>query len=232
MQMMLAAAKVDKVERARDDRFLLQRYCRTRDPRARDELVARFMPLAQSLARRYQRSSEQFDDLAQVAAVGLVKAIDRYDPARGVAFSSYAVPTITGELKRYFRDYSWAVRPPRDLQELTLRVDRVAADLTRRLERSPTSAELSQAAGISDEQLLEAMQARSARGAISLQSPNHQDGGGTTLEDLIGHDDGGIRSAETSAVLDGLLTCLSPRERDILRMRFHKDMTQAEIGSA
>jgi RNA polymerase sigma-B factor len=222
--------EVDKAGRSREDRVLLERYQRTGDLRLRDEILERFMPLVHSLARRYHRSSEPFEDLAQVAAVGLIKAIDRYDPSRGFAFSSYAVPTITGELKRYFRDYSWAVRPPRDLQELTLRVDRVAAELTRDLERSPTTAELSQAAGITEEELLESIQAKSARGAISLQAPVGHDGDATTIEDCIGYDDGGIARAETSAVVDGLLTHLSPRERVILHLRFSEDMTQAEIG--
>lgn len=224
-----ARTSAQRITRTRDERALLQRYRRTGDLRVRDELVERFMPLAHSMARRYQRSSEPFDDLVQVAALGLVKAIDRYEPARGCAFSSFAVPTITGELKRYFRDYSWAVRPPRDLQDLTLRVDGVAAELTRQLERAPTAAELSQAAGITDEQLLDAMQARSARGALSLQAPGG-DGEGITLEERLGHDDGGIECAETSADLAGLLARVSPREREILRMRFEEDMTQGQIG--
>jgi len=226
---MLETTKVDAL-RKRDDLILLQRYRATGDRRVRDELVERFMPLARKLARRYSRGYESLDDLTQVASVGLIKAVERFDPSRGIAFSSYAVPTIAGELKRYFRDYSWAVRPPRDLQELTLRVDNVAADLTRTLERSPTTAELCEETGLSEEQLLEVIQARSARGAISLQAPTGSDGESGTLEDWIGHDDGGIELAETSAVLDGLLSNLSPRERAILRMRFDEDLTQAEIG--
>jgi RNA polymerase sigma-B factor len=226
-----ATAPVDTAARKREDRILLARYHRTGDQRVRDELIERFMPLARKLARRYSRGYESLDDLTQVAAVGLIKAVDRFDPARGIAFSSYAVPTITGELKRYFRDYSWAVRPPRDLQELTLRVDQIATDLTRKLERSPTTAELSAAAGVNEETLLDVIQARSARGAISLQAPAGGDSDGGTLEDWIGHDDGGIEAAETHAVLDTLLTSLSTRERAILRMRFHEDMTQAEIGT-
>jgi RNA polymerase sigma-B factor len=185
------------------------------------------MPLARSMAMRYRRSSEPIDDLLQVAAVGLIKAIDRYEPTRG-AFSSYALPTIAGELKRHFRDYSWAVRPPRELQELTQRVDRVGSELTRQLGRSPTTAELSSAAGIDEEKLLDAMQASSARGAVSLQSPYGEDG---TVEERIGDDDGGIGSVETNVVLDGLLPSLTPRQREILRLRFEEDMTQAEIAA-
>jgi len=185
------------------------------------------MPLARSMALRYRRSFEPMDDLVQVASVGLIKAIDRYEPSRG-AFSSYALPTIAGELKRYFRDYSWAVRPPRDLQELTQRVDRIEGELTRQLGRSPTTAELSTAAGIGEEKLLDAIQASSARGAVSLQAPSGEDG---TIEERIGTDDGGIGSAETNAILDTLLPSLTPRERAILRLRFDEDMTQAEIGA-
>jgi RNA polymerase sigma-B factor len=228
--MLSTTTKADHAARTAEDRVLFARYHRTGDPRVRDELVERFMPLARKLARRYSRGSESLDDLTQVAAMGLIKAVDRYDPRRGFAFSSYAVPTITGELKRYFRDYCWAVRPPRDLQELTLRVDQIADELTRALDRSPTTAELSEAAGIGEEDLLEAMQARSARGAISLQAPTGSDSDSSTLEDMIGHDDGGIASAEANAELDVLLTSLSPRERQILSMRFNDDMTQAEIG--
>lgn len=220
-----------KVARYREDRVLFERYHRTGDRRLRDELVERFMPLAHKLARRYSRGGESLDDLTQVAAVGLIKAVERFDPSRGIAFSSYAVPTVTGELKRYFRDYSWAVRPPRDLQELTLRVEHVSSDLTRRLDRSPTTVELSQAAGITEEELLEAFQARSARGAISLQAPTRGgDGESAPLEEWLGEDDGGLESAETQAVLDALLMSVPTREREILRMRFDEDLTQAEIG--
>lgn len=187
------------------------------------------MPLARSIAMRYRRSSVPLDDLSQVAAVGLIKAIKRYDPSHGSSFSAYAVPTIAGELKRYFRDHSWAVRPPRDLQELTVRADRVTITLTQQLGRAPTTAELSTAVDIDEELLLDALQAGSSRAALSLQAPAGGDGD-FTLEDRVGHDDGGIRSAETHAVLDALLPSLTPRQRDILRMRFHEDMTQEQIA--
>lgn len=200
------------------------------DRRARDELTARFMPLARSIAVRYRHSSEPLDDLRQVAAVGLIKAIDRYDPSRGLAFSSYAVPTIVGELKHYLRDYSWAVRPPRGLRELSTRVDGIAGEMTRQLGRAPTTAELSNAAEIDEEKLLEAIQASRARGALSLQAPVAGEGDGT-LQDSIGHDDGGIESAETHAVLDALLASLTARERLVLRLRIDEDMKQAEIGA-
>src|SRR5437762_1848249 len=138
-------------DRAQEDRLLFQRYLATRDPAARDALVERFLPLARQLARRYQRAEEPLDDLIQVASLGLVKAIDRFDAEREVAFSSYAVPTILGEIKRHFRDRTWSVRVPRDLQELSLKVDRAVADLTRELHRSPSVAELGERLGQSEE---------------------------------------------------------------------------------
>ncbi len=134
-------------ERAQDDRALFARYLDTRDPVDREILVERFLPLARQLARRYQRPEEPFDDLFQVACLGLVKAIDRFDLSRDVAFSSYAVPTILGEIKRYFRDRTWSVRVPRDLQELALRVDRKVAELSTDLRRTPTVPELAEALG-------------------------------------------------------------------------------------
>ncbi|HEV2787079.1 MAG TPA: sigma-70 family RNA polymerase sigma factor, partial [Solirubrobacteraceae bacterium] len=125
-------------ERTREDRELFVRYHRDGDAGARDQLVERFLPLARQLARRYQRASEPLDDLLQVASLGLIKAIDRFDPERDIAFSSYAVPTILGEIKRYFRDRTWAVRVPRDLQELTLRGDRAVGELSDDLRRQPS----------------------------------------------------------------------------------------------
>jgi RNA polymerase sigma-B factor len=219
----------DVAGRDRRERELFRRLA-AGDRRAREELAARFMPLARAIAMRYRRASEPIDDLLQVASMGLLKAIDRYELSRGVAFSSYAVPTIAGELKRYFRDYSWAVRPPRQLHDLVHRVDRVASELTAQLDRAPTTAELSRATGVDEERLLEAIQASSARSALSLQMPVGQDGS-STIEEQIGSDDGGITGAETQAVLDDLLTTLAPREREILRLRFEEDMTQAEIGA-
>jgi RNA polymerase sigma-B factor len=218
--------------RARDDQRLFRAWLTTGDTSARTALIERFMPLARSLARRYQRSGEPLEDLVQVAAVALVKAIDRYDPARGYAFSSFAVPTIAGELKRYFRDHSWTVRPPRDLQEVTLRVETALTRLTQQLDRSPTTSELAAAVGVGDEEILEAMQARSARGALSLHAPQGEAGEAMTLQDTLGAEDPDIERAEQRAQLHRLMTEVSPRAREMLRMRFEEDMTQAEIGAA
>src|SRR5438128_7283293 len=138
-------------ERAREDRLLFQRYLETRDPEAREALVERFLPLARQLARRYQRAEEPLDDLIQVASLGLVKAIDRFDAGREVAFSSYAVPTILGEIKRHFRDRTWSVRVPRDLQELALRVDQAVGRLSVDLHRQPSVTEIAHTIEASEE---------------------------------------------------------------------------------
>jgi len=204
--------------------------CAAGDRRSRDELIERWLPLARSVARRYERAEEPFDDLVQVASLALVKAIDRYDPALGNAFSSYAVPTIAGELKRHFRDRSWAVRPPRGLQELTLRVERAATRLTAQLDRAPTVHELATATGNSDEAILEALHARCGRDALSLQASIGGAGEQGELQDVLGADDSGYAQAEMHAFLDALMTGLPRRTREILRLRFEEDLTQQEIG--
>ena len=219
-------------DRARSDRRLFERYVDARDPVDRDAVVERFLPLARQLAARYQRPDEPFDDVYQVACFGLIKAVDRYDVERGVAFSSYAVPTIVGEIKRHFRDRTWAVRVPRDLQELALRVDRVVGDLTRRLGRQPSVEEVARAIDADPEDVLEAMQASSAYRAASLETPRAGGDGepGETLGDSIGRVDDGFDRAEQRAVLDALRRSLTPREREVVRLRFDEDLTQAEIG--
>jgi RNA polymerase sigma-B factor len=225
----LLAGRVDG-PRERVDRMLFARRD-AGDPRARDELVERFLPLARSLARRFDQCGEPLEDLVQVASLALVKAVDRYDAARGCAFSSFAVPTIVGELKRHLRDRGWAVRPPRDLQELALRVDHAAERLSKELDRAPTVNELAVAVDRTDEQVLEALQARCGRSAVSLQAPARGEEDQPTLQDKLGVSDDGYERAEVSVLLDGLLACVSPRAREILRLRFEQDLTQAEIGA-
>jgi RNA polymerase sigma-B factor len=218
-------------DRVQEDRALFERYLDRRDPLDREALVERFLPLARQLARRYERPEEPFDDLFQVACLGLVKAIDRFDLSRDVAFSSYAVPTILGEIKRYFRDRTWSVRVPRDLQELSLRVDRKVSELATELRRQPTVSEIAGAAGIDEEQVLEALEASGAYRATSLSLPrSNEDEAGETLGDTLGTSEEGFGLAEHRATLDRLLGALPPREREVLRLRFHEDCTQAEIG--
>jgi RNA polymerase sigma-B factor len=219
-------------ERTREDRELFLRHQRDRDPAAREALVQRFMPLARQLARRYQRADEPIEDLVQVAALGLIKAIDRFSPEREVAFSSYAVPTILGELKRHFRDRTWAVRVPRDLQELSLKVDKTVSELSRESHRSPSVSQIAERVGASEEQVLEALEASGAYRATSFDAPRPggDDEGGDSLGDAVGIFDTGFDLAEDRATLDRLMQTIGPREREVLRLRFVEDMTQAEIG--
>jgi RNA polymerase sigma-B factor len=222
--------------RAQEDRALFARCLAPvngdgPDPDARAELIERFLPLARQLARRYQRADEPLDDLIQVASVGLVKAIDRFDPSRDIAFSSFAVPTILGEIKRHFRDRTWSVRVPRDLQELTLKVDRVVTELSHDLHRSPSVSEIARQAGVGDEQVLEALEASGAYRATSLSAPRGtEDDQSLTLGDTLGDDDAGFALAEHRATLDRLLQTISAREREVLYLRFQEDLTQVEIG--
>jgi RNA polymerase sigma-B factor len=221
----------DRAARAQEDRRLLVRYHREGDPVAREQLVARFLPLARQLARRYQRGGEQLDDLVQVASLGLLKAIDRFDPGRETAFSSFAVPTILGELKRHFRDKGWSVRVPRDLQELAVKVDRVGDDMSRELGRAPTPVEIAERTGTTLEQVLEAREASGAYRAVSLDRPRTDDEeDGDSYADAVGFEDPGFRLAEHSATVERLMRVLSEREREVLRLRFEEDLTQSEIG--
>jgi len=219
--------------RAAEDRALFERYYDERDPVDREMIVERHLPLARQLASRYRSSEEPFDDLFQVACVGLIKAVNGYDLERGIAFSSYAVPTILGELKRYFRDRTWAVRVPRDLQELSLRVDRVVSALTVTLHRQPTVAEIADEVGVDDEHVLEALEAGGAYRAASLDAPRRADDdrSGATLGDTVSADDESLQRAEDRAVLARLMRCITPREREVLLLRFVADLTQADIGA-
>jgi RNA polymerase sigma-B factor len=225
-----AAPSEDRLARSREDRRLLVAYHRGGDPAAREALVERFLPLARQLARRYQRGGEALDDLVQVASLGLLKAIDRFDPARETAFSSFAVPTILGELKRHFRDKGWSVRVPRDLQELAVRVDRVGEELSRELGRAPSPAEIGTRVNATAEQVLEAREAAGAYRAVSLDRPRDDDEDGEGVADSVGIEDPGFGLAEDAATVERLMRVLSDREREVLRLRFAEDLTQSEIG--
>ena len=214
-----------------DERSVFQRYADLRDPDAQEQLVERYLPLARSLAKRYWRAEEPFEDLLQVASIGLLKAIDRFDLERGLAFSSFAVPTILGELRRHFRDRCWTVRPPRDLQERALEVERAIEDLSSRLGRAPSVREVGRALELEDEHVLEAMEALRAARGVSLEAPRGgADDEADTVADTIGTIDDGLREAENRAVLEELSHCLSDRDREVLRLRFEEDLTQEQIG--
>src|SRR5262245_36755016 len=219
-----------RAARSAQDRRLLERYHHGGDQAAREQLVQRFLPLARQLARRYQRGGEQLDDLVQVASLGLLKAIDRFDPERETAFSSFAVPTILGELKRHFRDKGWSVRVPRDLQELAVKVDRVGDAMSRELGRAPTAAEIGERVGATPEQVLEAREAAGAYRAVSLDRPRNEEDEEGELVDAFGSEDHGFAVAEDAATVERLMRVLSDREREVLRLRFEEDLTQSEIG--
>jgi RNA polymerase sigma-B factor len=215
--------------RAREATRLFERYRRARDENARAELVARFLPLAKSLARRYQ-GRDDYDDLVQVASFALIKAIDRYDPDRGVAFASYAVPTIVGALKHHFRDLIWSVRVPRELHDRALKIQRVSEQLSAGAGRSPTPADVAEAMECSVELVLEALQIASALRPDRLDGPgdDEEDGcGGATLAG----EETGYAVAEASATLAPLLARLTPYERKVLTLRFEHDLTQTEIAA-
>jgi len=221
----------DAAARADEDRRLLVRYHRDGDRAAREQLVERMLPLARRLARRYRRSDEPLDDLIQVATLGLIKAIDRFDPSRETAFSSYAVPTMLGELKRYFRDNGWAVHVPRGMQERVMQVDGAVKELSLRLGRSPSADQVAAHTGLSIEQVLEAMEAASAYDAVSLESYRFGDeGDGETYAETIGAEDDRFELVEYGATIAPTLQALPPRDRVVLHLRFVEDMTQAEIA--
>jgi RNA polymerase sigma-B factor len=215
-----------------DERALFYRHRRDPDPELRAALVERFLPLARQLALRYDGPSHAFEDVFQVACLALVKAVDRYEPDRGVAFSSYAVPTVLGEIKRYFRDQTWAVHVARDLQERCLRVSRAVDDLAARLGRPPTVAEVARETRASEEEVLEALEAASAHRAASLDAPQRADDEpDVALGETLGGDDERLATAEQRADLAVLVGHLTARERTTLRLRFEDDLTQAEIAA-
>jgi RNA polymerase sigma-B factor len=207
-----------------DARFV--EYARTRDTRLRDELVEEFAGLARHLARRFVHRGEPLDELQQVAMVGLFKAIDRFDPDRGMQFSTFAVPTILGELKRHFRDTGWAVRIPRRLQELYLQLNRVVAELTQELGRSPTPAELAARAEVDEEEVLEAMEAGSLYNLTSLDAPTAADAPPPEPAALADE----FRDVDERLAVDRLLSSLPERERTIVELRFFAGLTQSEIA--
>jgi RNA polymerase sigma-B factor len=217
--------------RALEDRRLLVRYHESGDAGAREELVKRFLPLARQLAWRYQRTNEPLDDLMQVASVGLVKAIDRFDPERGTAFSTFAVPTILGELKRYFRDAGWAAHVPRGMQERAMRLEQAVEALHRRLGRSPSTKEVAAELDQTEEEVLETLEAQSAYDAVSLEQQRSDDSqGGDTYADTLATEEESYELVEYEATIEPALKALSSRDRMILHLRFSEDMTQSEIA--
>jgi RNA polymerase sigma-B factor len=217
----------------RDQRELAALWADRSSEFARATLVKRFMPLARSLARRYERSSEPFDDLLQVAALGLCKAIDRFDPERGDAFVSFAVPTILGELRRYFRDCCWDVHVPRGTQERTLKLEQAERRLTSDRGRSPTVAELAQYLELDSERVLDAMAAAHAYGALSLDAPraSRTDDRTSSYADTLGEVDERYELVDDGVTIAAALKHIPAREQLVLRLRFVEDLTQSEIAA-
>ncbi len=210
---------------------LFDRWFVHRDVQDRDALIERFLPLARKLAHRYTTSNEPHDDLVQVASLGLLKAVERFDPTRGFAFSSFAVPTIVGELKRYFRDSSWALHVDRSAQELARRVAEARREVSVRKGRSPTVQELAEYLECSEEQVLDGLQTAKAFDAISLDAPrNTAEQEAENRLDLLGGDDARLDRVDAEATIFAAAQHLPQRERHILYLRFGEDLTQAEIA--
>jgi len=214
------------------DHYLLRRYHVHGDRNARAQLITMCLPLVRLLARRYATRGEQFEDLVQVGSVGLIKAIDRFDLDRGVELSTYATPTIVGEIKRYFRDKGWSVRVPRGLQELNIRLNRVVDELVPKLQRSPTINELAEATGTTPEEVLEALETSQAYNSISLQSSpgGEAESEETGLIDYLGGEEGAYSMMEDRTALAPGFAKLDKRERLILHLRFFEGLTQSHIA--
>jgi RNA polymerase sigma-B factor len=216
---------------ANDDKLLLRRYHEQGDLQAREELIERYMSLVRSLARRYSYRGEQLDDLVQIGAIGLIKAIDRFDLDRGVELTTYATPNIIGEIKRHFRDKGWSVRVPRGLQELNVQISKLIEQQTVQLGRSPTIPELAEAAGVEEEAVLEALESGRAYSSVSLSA-----GGGSDEEgevdplDSLGTEEHEYEVSEDRAVLAPGFKVLDQRERRILHLRFFRGLTQSQIA--
>jgi len=216
----------------KNDRELLRRYHHQGDVEARQRLIEQYLPLVRSLARRYSYRGEHLEDLVQVGCIGLIKAIDRFDVDRGVELTTYATPNIIGEIKRHFRDKGWAVRVPRGLQELNVRLSKLMEELTIQLERSPTIAELAKAADVEEEEVLEALETGQAYATLSLSAPS---GGGDDGDDLdplesLGEIEKEYEVSEDRAVLAPGWKVLDDRERRILELRFFEGLTQSQIA--
>ncbi len=208
----------------------LEVYAQTRDKVLRDDIVGAQVGLAEYLARRFKNRGEPIEDLIQVALLGLLKAVERFDPSRGLEFSTFATPTIVGELKRHFRDKGWAVRVPRRVQELHLRLGSVVSILSQELGRSPTIGEIAQSAAVSEEEVLEAIEAGHAYRFTSLDAPSGNDDE-MSLSTELGAEDQGLIDSEHRVTLSPLIAQFPPRERMILHLRFFEGLTQSEIAA-
>ena len=240
VQAVEAAAPTARSERTAADRakarelFVQLAAMSEDDPRRarlRDELVEAHLPLVEYLARRFRNRGEPLDDLVQVATIGLIKSVDRFDLERGVEFSTYATPTIVGEIKRHFRDKGWAIRVPRRLQELKLSLTKATSELSQKNGRSPTVAELAQHLGLSEEEILEGLESANAYSAVSLDAPDGGDDDSPAVADSLGMMDDALEGVEYRESLKPLLEKLPAREKKILMLRFFGGMTQSQIAN-
>jgi RNA polymerase sigma-B factor len=210
---------------------LFRRYARFGDLAARDELFERFLPLARGLARRYHRGTEPLDDLVQVASIGLLGAIRRFDPERGREFTTFAIPTIVGELKRYYRDYGWAMKVPRGDKDRMVALNRAIEELSTRAGRSPTPAELAEHTEMTLEQVLSGLELAAAAWPASLEdSGGRADDEPCTIREAVGADDATLDLVEWRDLVERSVRGLSRREQRVLYLRFVEDLTQSEIG--
>ena len=215
---------------SRDVDSLLVAYHRDGDREARDRALVELMPLVRALASRYAGRGEPLEDLVQVGALGLIKAVDRFDVDRGVEFSSYAVPTIVGEIRRHFRDKAWAMHVPRRLKELGVRLSRVLDELTVELGRSPTVAELAEAVGAEEEDVIDALDSAHAYSTRSLDAP-FEEGGDDSLSEKLGTPEAGYAEVDDGSLVEAGLDALDERERRIVELRFFEEMTQSQIAA-
>ena len=213
------------------ERILWARFVKDRDPAIREELVRRYLPFAKNLALRYRGASESFDDLLQVASLGLVNAIDRFDPDRGAPFTAFASPTILGELKRHFRDRVWTVRVPRGLHDRMAEVEKAISELTVQLQRSPSVPEIAERLEVDPTDVLEVLEANHNRRPLSLDRPvGGEDSEESPAAEWVGDEDSGFELVEDKLALEGALPHLDERERLVLQLRFVEDLTQSQIA--
>lgn len=208
-------------------------YHENGDEASRDELITMYLNLVKYLASRFRNRGEPIDDLIQVGTIGLIKAIDRFDTGRAVEFTTYATPTIVGELKRYFRDKGWAIKVPRRLQELSFRVNQAIDQLTQKLQRSPTILEIGEYLGVTSEEVLEALETSEAYNFVSLETDRNNDGTDAfSILEYIGEDDQFMAVVDDRATLAEALKYLTPQEQHVLYLRFFQGLTQTEIATS
>lgn len=211
-------------------RELFRQYKATGDPEVRDQLIVSHLNLVRFLASKFKNRGEPLDDLIQVGTIGLIKAIDRFDPSRGLEFTTYATPTILGEIKRHFRDKGWSVRVPRRLQELSAKVNQANDELTNELSRSPSVEEIAKRVGASVDDVLEAMESSSAYSSVPLEGGSSDDDDAPSVIDHYATEDENLAASDDRIVLEDAIRDFSPREKDVIRMRFFEGMTQVEIA--